>query len=239
MPVIIDVVMSAVPANWTSVNVTRFTVLNVATVRQLRKQWRNQKWGLRQEMATVHFRVPQHYSFVHLFRSWVFFKSNTILWKLSKDYSKFSTNTGVCSSKAALPVKPRLTNLILYGISGDMGRRPWKVKASKQKKTNILRWYIFIYSRINYVIQLSIVRKVSTEVKYKRKVILYFKVSAKCQANCACAHATAQLAYNLHFLICCDKLTSFASLSRLHLRFDSVMMSKGNINSKIRESNTS
>jgi hypothetical protein len=32
------------------------------------------------------------------------------------------------SSKAARSVKPRWTSLMLYGINGDTGKRPWKVK---------------------------------------------------------------------------------------------------------------
>jgi hypothetical protein len=36
------------------------------------------------------------------------------------------------SSKPARSVNPRWTNLILCGINGDTGTRPWKIKVNKQ-----------------------------------------------------------------------------------------------------------
>jgi hypothetical protein len=41
---------------------------------------------------------------------------------------------GIRSSKAARSVNPRWKNLILYGINGDTGTRPWSKKI-----------YIFMY----------------------------------------------------------------------------------------------
>jgi hypothetical protein len=45
---------------------------------------------------------------------------------------------GIRSSKAVGSVNPRWTNLVLYGIDGDTGTRPWKVKVNEQNVINIL-----------------------------------------------------------------------------------------------------
>jgi hypothetical protein len=58
---------------------------------------------------------------------------------------KPSSDTGIRSSKAVLSVNPRWTNLILYGIDGDKGTRPWKVKVNEQKIKYIVM--IFIYEK--------------------------------------------------------------------------------------------
>jgi hypothetical protein len=54
---------------------------------------------------------------------------------------------GIRSSKAALSVNPRWTNIILYWLMGDTGTRPWKVKANKQiyHKYTVM---IFVYEQI-------------------------------------------------------------------------------------------
>jgi hypothetical protein len=57
-------------------------------------------------------------------------------------YSEPSSNAGIRSSKVARSVNPRWTNLILYGINGDTGTRPWEVKL-RNKKTLI----IFIFEQ--------------------------------------------------------------------------------------------
>jgi hypothetical protein len=56
---------------------------------------------------------------------------------------------GISPSKAARLVNLRWTNLTLYGIDGDVGTWPWKVKIKKQKNYKYIVM-IFIYEQTVY-----------------------------------------------------------------------------------------
>jgi hypothetical protein len=65
----------------------------------------------------------------------------TLAWRRRQSAQRNTVNPhlkrGIRSSKTAPSVNPRWTSLILYGINGDTGTRPWKVKLSKQNIINI------------------------------------------------------------------------------------------------------